>query len=85
MSSIFSMSAARMSIQMIPLIVFTGMIIVAILLVLKGGRAGGDRGGGAPEEARLIQDIHHGLQKMEERIEALETILLERERRRGDE
>lgn len=32
------------------------------------------------EEARLIQEIHQGLLKMEQRVEALETILLERAR-----
>lgn len=32
------------------------------------------------EEARLIQEIHQGLSKMDRRVEALETILLERAR-----
>ena len=31
------------------------------------------------EETRLMQEIHQGLSRMEERIEALETILLDRE------
>lgn len=34
------------------------------------------------EEAKIIQDIYQGLLKMEERIEALETILLDREKDR---
>ena len=33
------------------------------------------------EEARLIQEIYQGLAKMEERVEVLETILLDRPRK----
>ena len=33
------------------------------------------------DEAKMIQEIHKGLSQMEERIEALETILLDRERK----
>ena len=33
------------------------------------------------EETRMIQDIYHGLTEMEERVEALETILIERQRK----
>ncbi len=29
------------------------------------------------EEAQIIQELYHGLERMEERIEALETILLD--------
>lgn len=34
-----------------------------------------------PEETELIQDIHRHLVKMEERVEALETLLVERTER----
>ncbi|VGO14785.1 hypothetical protein PDESU_03354 [Pontiella desulfatans] len=30
-----------------------------------------------PEQTKMIQEIHHGLERMERRIEALETILYE--------
>ena len=33
------------------------------------------------DESRLIQEIYHGLTKMERRVESLETLLLEREKR----
>jgi phage shock protein B len=33
-------------------------------------------------ETRLIQEMHQGFVRMEERIEALETILMEQERKR---
>jgi phage shock protein B len=32
-------------------------------------------------EARMIQEIHQGLSKMEKRVESLETIILEHERK----
>ena len=57
-----------------------GAIIVAILKILRSpkGRA---TDAGDPEETRLIQELYQGLERMEQRIEALETILLEREQR----
>lgn len=64
---------------MIPLIAVTGGIFLAALKIWKGDSGSGSRTTNA-EEARLIQDIYHGLLKMEERVEALETILLERDR-----
>ena len=33
------------------------------------------------EETKMIQDIYKGLSKMEERVEALETILMDRQRK----
>lgn len=53
-------------------------IIVAIRL-FKGGLSRADRKKQA-EEARMIQEIYQGLSRMEERVEALETILLDREK-----
>ncbi len=32
------------------------------------------------DETRIIQEIHHGLTKMDKRIEALETLVLDRDR-----
>ena len=32
-------------------------------------------------EAHVIQEIYHGLSKMEQRVETLETLLLEKERK----
>ncbi|MFA6242156.1 MAG: hypothetical protein WC655_14575 [Candidatus Hydrogenedentales bacterium] len=65
---------------MIPLVAITGGIFLAALKIIKGG--GGKRDlRETSDETRLIQDIYHGLMKMEERVEALETLLLERERK----
>jgi phage shock protein B len=35
------------------------------------------------EETRLMQEIYQGLARMEERVEALETLLLDRQRKEG--
>jgi len=67
---------------------FGFVILVLILLgvlgagILKSVRGRDQARGGQmeAEEAKLIQELHQGLARMEERIEALETILLEREK-----
>ena len=35
------------------------------------------------EETRLMQELHQGLVRLEERVEALETLLLDRKRKEG--
>ena len=58
-----------------------GLVIIGIIRVSKsGGLAGKDKQAQA-EETRMIQDIYRGLSKMEERVEALETILIERQKK----
>jgi phage shock protein B len=55
---------------------------VAILLAirfLRGGHSAGDQA----EEAKMIQEIYTSLSRMEERVDALETILLDQEGRKG--
>ena len=71
-------------------IVFGGAILVLAIIggvpllalkILKGGVSPGEQRRAA-EETRLIQELYQGLGRMEERVEALETILLEREKGR---
>jgi phage shock protein B len=62
------------SLVLIPAVI-GGTIIMAIKL-LKGGTARKDQA----EDAKIIQEIYQGLSRMEERVEALETILLDREK-----
>lgn len=66
---------------MIPIVAILGGVFLAALKILKGGPATGSREDQA-QETRMMQDIYHGLQKMEDRIQALETILLDLERQR---
>jgi len=60
----------------------------SVLLLIFGGRGRGAGRGlgmrpgeGEGEEVRLMQELNRGLTRMEERVEALETLLLERERK----
>ncbi len=58
-----------------------GLIIIGIIRAAKtGGISGKDRQTHA-EETKMIQDIFNGLSKMEERVETLETILIERQKK----
>lgn len=63
-------------------LVLIGFVLGA-LKILKGDPARRNKEQAA-EETRMIQAIYHQLSKMEDRIEALETILLDRERKEGE-
>ncbi len=62
----------------IALAIIPGTILLAIKL-FKGGFTRTDQKKQA-EETQMIQEIYQGLSRMEERIETLETILLDRDR-----
>ncbi len=70
-------------------IVFGGSVLVVaiigstILMAIKILKGGLSRKGQRvqSEEARMIQEIYQGLSRMEARVEALETIMLDRERK----
>ena len=55
--------------------VIGGTIVISIKL-LRGGTSRKDQA----EDSRIIQEIYQGLGRMEQRVEALETILLDREK-----
>ena len=57
-----------------------GSTILMGIKIIKGGVSRKDQAHQA-EETRTIQEIYQGLDRMEKRIEALETILLEKEKR----
>ncbi len=68
-------------------IVFGGTILALAIIgstllmavnILKGGISAKGRRSQA-EEARVIQEIYEGLNRMETRVEALETLLMERD------
>jgi len=56
-----------------------GSTILMGIKIIKGGvsRAGQKS---QAEEAKMIQEIYEGLSKMEQRIDSLETIILDRKR-----
>lgn len=71
------LSAAEAIIVAVPGLVLIGVVIYALMRTRKGS-SGARAAERSAEEARIIQDVYHGLEKMERRIEALETILLEK-------
>ena len=74
----------------IAVIVFGGLVLAlavigsTILMGLKVIRGGAISKGQKVEidETKMVQEIYQGLSDMEERLEALETILLDREKDR---
>ena len=60
------------------ILVLAGVAAVAIALVVKAV-TGRTRGGA--DDARLIQEVYQGLERLERRVEALETILSDRRQR----
>lgn len=57
------------------LIALATLICGTVLIILKA-RGKTPRGATDSDEARMIQEIYQGLERMEERIESLETILM---------
>jgi phage shock protein B len=69
-----------------PLVVLAGVVglLVFVIRIWQGPASPRSRHSRS-EETRLIQEIHQGLSRMEKRVEALETILLDPQRREDDE
>ena len=57
-----------------------GSTILMAIKLIKGGFSRKDQQF-QTDEARVIQEIYQGLSRMEERVEALETIILDRKER----
>lgn len=60
-----------------------GLSIIGIIRAFKTGGLSRKERQAHAEETRMIQDMFNGLSKMEERVETLETILIERQRKDG--
>lgn len=65
--------------SIVALLIIGALILVAIRILKGDSTHGGD--GVNSDEARVIQEIYQGLSRMEERVEALETILLDQDRK----
>lgn len=61
-------------------LVILGLIIIGIIRAAKTGGLSKNEKDVRAEETRMIQDIYNAMPKIEERVEALETILIERGR-----
>ena len=66
---------------LIPLAAVIGGVIIAFRAVGNEGSKSNPEE--QAEDARLIQDMHRTLTKMEQRVEALETLLMDRELERN--
>lgn len=55
------------------------LVIVFVVRLLRSGANAGDREA-RQNEAKMIQELYHGFNRMEDRIETLETLLLDKER-----
>lgn len=62
------------------LVTTTGLLVIGIIRAAKSGGLSKKDRMTQTEETRMIQEIYHGLSNMEERIETLETILIEKNR-----
>lgn len=58
-------------------LVVMALILFTILRLFRGRR----RSSFDADETRMMQEIHQGLEKMEKRVDTLETLLLEQERK----
>jgi phage shock protein B len=61
------------------LTIIAGTILLAIRMI-KGGASPKDRRQLA-DEARMVQEIYQGMSELENRVESLETLLLDREKK----
>ena len=64
----------------LPVLIVAGFFLIWALKIVTGG-SNKQKEQLQAEETRIIQEIHQGLMRMDERIEALETILLDRDRK----
>jgi hypothetical protein len=79
MSGVFIVAIVFSGIVM-AIAIISGTILMAIKLRHGGGLSQTARHQ-QNQEAEMIQEIYHGLESLEKRLEALETILLDRTRK----
>ena len=66
------------------IVALAALICGTVLIIIKIRSTQGPHGAGDHEETKVIQEIYQGLTKMEQRIESLETILMERQKKNGE-
>jgi phage shock protein B len=67
------------------IVLILGIIAGTILMGIRMRHGAGPRSDrtSEAEEARMIQEIFHGLSRLEQRVEALETILMDQKGKEG--
>ena len=63
------------------LLALVALICGTVLIIIKTRNSRITGGTSQSEEAMIIQEIYQGLNKMEKRIESLETILMDNQRK----
>jgi len=64
-----------------PFIAVAGAVLIKVLRVVTGTPSRRQQKQRLDDEAKQMQELYQGLVRMERRIEALETLLLDRERK----
>lgn len=64
-------------------IVALATLICGTVIIINRTRAKQGNRGADSDEAQIVQEIYQGLERMEERIEALETILTDNKKRKN--
>ena len=65
------------------LLALVAIVCGTVLTIIKTRNSRITEGKSKSEEAMMIQEIYNGLTKMEERIDSLETILMNNQRKGG--
>ena len=78
-----------MSVVFIVAIVFASIVTLAgllcgTILVIVRMRQAGSGSSASRDDAELVQELYRNLEKMEQRIEALETILMDAQDNHGE-
>jgi len=60
------------------LLILGAVFIAVVVWAIKAVRGNGSGDSMRSDEAKLMQELYQGLSKLEERVESLETILLDR-------
>lgn len=63
------------------LLVLGAIFIAVVVWAIKALRGNSGSEAMSTDEAKVMQELYQGLSKMEERVENLETILLDRDRK----
>ena len=66
-------------------VTLAGLLCVTILVIIRMRQSSSSKTAqGSQDEVMMVQELYRGLEKMEQRIEALETILMDGHETHGD-
>ena len=66
-------------------VTLAGLLCVTILIIIRMRQSNSSKTAqGSQDEVMMVQELYRGLEKMEQRIEALETILMDGHETHGD-